>query len=91
MNTKEMALRGSREGHAASKRPEKDISMVLHMEQTVMSGLPGLLGDRPSGTWFFEEELRVWAQFQILLHTHYVYVSPHFPVTSWENSENISC
>jgi hypothetical protein len=33
MNIKEMALRGSRVAHAASKKPEKNISMVLHMEQ----------------------------------------------------------
>lgn len=33
MNIQEMALRGSRVARAASKRPEKDISIVLHMEQ----------------------------------------------------------
>lgn len=52
-------------------QPPRDPSMVLHMKQTLMSGSPGLLGDRPSGTWCFEEDHRVWAQFQILLCTRY--------------------
>ena len=73
--------------HAASKGPEKIILMVLSLypqigNNTLVIGPPSLLCNRPWGTGFFEGDLGVWIQVQILPFTHYTYELPHFPVTS---------